>query len=115
MLSIEKLNEYGADIKTGVERCMGSEDFYLQMVKMIPQEPNFIHLNEAIARNDLKGAFEAAHALKGVAGNLSLSPLFAVVSEITELLRAGTEMDYTEYLRAINQQKELLEKLIREE
>ena len=39
------------------------------------------------------GAFESAHALKGMYSNLSLTPLTAPISEMTELLRAGTDTD----------------------
>ena len=36
-----------------------------------------------------------AHALKGVLGNLALTPIFKPVSEMTELLRTRTDTDYT--------------------
>ncbi|MBR5658308.1 MAG: Hpt domain-containing protein, partial [Lachnospiraceae bacterium] len=57
--------------------------------------------SERIGERDLKGAFEAAHALKGVLGNLSLTPLYEIVCEITELLRAQTDTDYLPYLARI--------------
>ena len=56
-------------------------------------------------------AFEAAHALKGVLGNLSLTPLYEPVQEITELLRNRTEMDYTPLLETILEQRKILEGL----
>ena len=115
MLSIEKLQEYGADTATGLERCMNSEDFYFRMIGMIAQEKSFDKLEEALKEDDLDKAFEAAHALKGVAGNLSLTPLYNDVAEITELLRARTSMDYKEYLGRILEQREKIRKLIEEE
>ena len=39
--------------------------------------------------------------LKGVLGNLSITPLYEPVSEITELLRAETQMDYTDIMHRI--------------
>ena len=45
-------------------------------------------------KKNYKEAFEAAHSLKGVLGNLSLTPLYDKVCEITELLRAGEDADY---------------------
>ena len=112
MLDREKLREYGADVETGLMRCMGSEEFYIKMVELIRDEKNFENLNEALDQNDLKRAFEAAHALKGVCGNLALTPLFGPVNEITELLRANTEMDYSEYREKINKAREELERLM---
>ena len=38
MLTIEKLAAYGADTKTGLERCMGQEAFYIRLAGMILQE-----------------------------------------------------------------------------
>ena len=112
MLSIAKLEEYGADVKTGLERCLGSEDFYLRMVGMLRNEDNFRILDEALAANDLDKAFEAAHALKGVTGNLALTRLFDQISELTELLRARTVMDYSGYREKIAEDKKLLDALI---
>ncbi len=114
MLSIEKLKDYGADVKTGLNLCMNSEDFYLRMVSMIVSEQSFADLEKAIKENDLEAGFRAAHALKGVSGNLSLTPLYNKVVEITELLRAHTQMDYTQMLQGILEEKKTLESLINE-
>ena len=114
MLSIEKLQEYGADTQTGMERCMNSEDFYFRMIGLLLKEKSFDKLEEAINNNDLDAAFEAAHALKGVVGNLSLTPLYLETVEITELLRTRTRMDYTELLSRIKDQKEKIRQLVEE-
>ena len=76
MLSVDKLKDYGADTQKGLGLCMNSEDFYLRMVSMIVEEASFETLEKAIAENDLEEGFKAAHALKGVSGNLSLTPLY---------------------------------------
>lgn len=112
MLSIETLKEYGADVDEALVRCFGKEEFYLKLVKMILDEPSFGLLDKALAENDLDAAFEAAHGLKGVISNLSLKPLLEPVLEITELLRARTDMDYSELLGKINKEKERLFDLI---
>ena len=62
----------------------------------------------AIGAGDLDAAFEAAHALKGVLGNLSLTPAYEKVSEMTELLRARTQMDYGPLLAQVLEQRDLL-------
>ena len=58
-------------------------------------EAGFDRLQEALGAGNLDDAFEAAHALKGMLGNLSLTPMYEKSCEITELLRARTQMDYT--------------------
>ena len=101
MLTIEKLEQFGANTAEGLTRCAGMEAFYIKLVNMSLNEGNFDKLETAIKANDLDTAFEAAHALKGVLGNLSLTPMFDVCSEMTELLRDRTEMDYTPMLNEL--------------
>jgi len=108
MLTVEKLAAYGADTKTGMERCMGQEAFYIRLTGMVLQEANFDNLEAAIAAGNLEEAFSAAHALKGVTGNLALTPLYDPIQEITELLRAKTETDYSALLEQIRSAKEEL-------
>lgn len=111
MLTIEKLNDFGANTEEGLGRCYGNEALYLRLVGMIPAEASFDKLQSALDSNDLDGAFEAAHALKGVLGNLSLTPMYEVCSEMTELLRARTDMDYTPLLNNLLEKKEALSAL----
>ena len=90
MITIEKLKEYGANVEEGLGRCFNNEAFYLRLVGMGLADKNFDRLKEAVAAQNTAEAFEAAHALKGAIGNLSLTPLFAPLSELTELLRGKT-------------------------
>ena len=87
MITIDKLNAYGADTKEGLARCMGMEDFYINLVNMQLDDENFGRLEAALAAGDAAEAFEAAHALKGALGNLALTPLAEPASGITERLR----------------------------
>ena len=95
MITIEKLNSFGADTADGLARCYGNETLYLKLVNMLPKEKSFDKLKESIEAYDLDAAFDAAHSLKGVLGNLSLTPMYDKCVEITELLRARTVTDYT--------------------
>lgn len=111
MLTIDALKEFGADTEQGVARCFGNGDFYLNLVKTVPKEPSFEKLSAAVTEGNLDAAFEMAHALKGVLGNLSLTPIFDPVSEITELLRAKKQMDYSALLKKIEDKRAALAKL----
>ena len=113
-MTIEQLTAYGANTKEGLQRCMNNESFYLRMVKMIPGDGNFQKLFDAIDAGDLTAAFEAAHAIKGSTGNLSLTPIYAPVCELTELLRAGTEMDYAPLIEPIRKGHEALKEICAE-
>ena len=68
-------------------------------------------LKAAVEHDDRKAAFEAAHALKGMLGNLALTPLSVPASEMTELLRAGKEADYDAYVTQIAEARDQLRAL----
>ncbi len=85
MINIDALKNYGANVEV---------------------------LKENIEANDLGSAFEAAHALKGITGNLALTPLYEPIVEITELLRARTETDYSPLLSVILTKRKELEDLM---
>lgn len=108
MITIEKLNSFGVDTAEGLARCYGNEALYLKLIHMVPAEGNFEKLSAAIKLNDLDGAFEAAHALKGVLGNLSMNPMYEKCSEITELLRARTQTDYAPLLTELLEMRDTL-------
>ena len=108
MLTIEKLNNFGANTKEGLGRCMNNETFYLRLVNMALDDAGFAKLKTAVEGGDKQAAFEAAHALKGVLANLALTPLCEPASEMTELLRAGADADYPALLKHILTQRDAL-------
>lgn len=110
-MTIQDLAAFGADINTGLQRCMNNETFYLRLVKMVPNEPGFPKLYEAMDARDLDAAFSAAHALKGSVSNLALTPLSAPLVELTELLRARSDTDYTALMETIRAAHERLRDL----
>ena len=106
MITVEKLNQFGANTAEGIARCAGSEALYLRLVGMIPNEKNFEKLKSSVEDGDLDAAFEAVHTLKGVLGNLSLTPMYDKSVELTEPLRARTQMDYTTLVNELISMKE---------
>ena len=94
MLTIDALKNFGADTETGLARCMGNEALYLRLAASVVNEKGFERLKEAIDKEDYNAAFDAAHALKGAVGNLSITPLYDRICEITELLREKKDADY---------------------
>lgn len=111
MITLEALNEFGADTQKGLAMCMGNEALYLRLVGSVPQEQKFSDLIGALEKKDYDAAFDAAHALKGVLGNLSLTPLFEKTSEITEHLRSRTDMDYSGLIKELSDEMNALAKL----
>ncbi len=111
MITIETLREFGADTDEAVARCMGNEEFYIQLVKKSLNDDHFAKLKEALSEGDLDEAFSAAHAIKGVVTNLSLTPLADPVVKITEALRANDKDKDKDYSALIETMDEQLEKL----
>ena len=101
MLTVENLKELGVNTDEGLARCMNNEQFYLMLVGKALSDDGIERLDSALRSGNLDEGFETAHSLKGVLGNLSLTPLYDAVAEITELLRARTQIDYTPYMEKI--------------
>ena len=93
-MTIDSLRDFGANVEEGLERCMGMEDFYLEMIEMGLSDERFDNLGKELSAGQLDTAFETVHALKGVIGNLALTPLYETICEITEHLREKEDIDY---------------------
>ena len=101
---IERARAMGADVETGLKRCVGKEDLYVKLIGTALNDKNFDELKEKVSSKDVTGAFEAAHGLKGVLQNLCLDPLASELSRVTEILREGNlpeeeDMDVVEKQR----------------
>ena len=95
MITVEELKNNGVDVETGLSRCVGKEDLYLKLVNMGLKDAKFEELGTALKSNNLTQAFELCHALKGVIGNLALTPLYEALSQMTEKLRNKEAADYS--------------------
>lgn len=108
-MTLDDLRAFGANVDEGLGRCMGMEAVYLRLAGTIKNEAGFSRLEDALAAGDLDEAFEASHALKGVLGNLSLTPLYDPMNELCEALRASNRQpgyDYAPLLATITERLE---------
>lgn len=108
MLTVDKLRAFGANTEEGLQRCINNEQFYTRLVIKAANDTTYDKLKEALDGKDYQTAFDLAHSLKGVLGNLAITPLFTPVSEITELLRTKTDTDYSGYIKTILQKRDEL-------
>ncbi len=95
MITVETLKNFGANVEEGLVRCMNNEEFYIMLVNKVLSDNKLDQLEQQINEKNLDAAFEIAHALKGMYANLSLDPITKPVTEITELLRARSDVDYS--------------------
>ncbi len=90
MSLIDELKGLGANVDEALDRVMGDEELYVMMLGMFlssiaenPISP------EDFDAGDLETLIKRVHTLKGVTGNLGLTPLFNGYTESLGLLRAG--------------------------
>ena len=85
------------DIEGGLYRTGNDYSFYIRHLRRFLNDTNMEMLCDALNRGDMKQSFFFAHTLKGVTGNLGLTPLYQEVCAIVEPLRAREERgDYAQ-------------------
>ncbi|BAL00902.1 hypothetical protein OBV_37030 [Oscillibacter valericigenes Sjm18-20] len=89
----DKLRAMGADMDGAMNRLMNSEELYATCFGYFMDDPAFAALGSALDSKDYTAAFEAAHSLKGVAGNLGLTRLYELSGQLAEPLRHGQPGD----------------------
>lgn len=109
---MQELKQYGANMGEAMERFMDDEELYVDCLMMFMQDPSFKKLETALDSQDYHAAFEAAHTLKGVAGNLGLTPVYTDICELVELLRAGKHDNLLHAYEEIQEQMVVLQELI---
>ncbi|MDR0434037.1 MAG: Hpt domain-containing protein [Gracilibacteraceae bacterium] len=73
----------------GLRRLRGNKKLYCRMLRMFLAGGECDQLDAALQAADAAAAAEAAHTVKGVAGNLSLDALFETSTALMNELRAG--------------------------
>lgn len=84
-----ELIEAGIDVDEVLERFMNNEGLLKRFLKKFLEDPNYRNLQSALERKDMDTAATAAHTLKGVCGNLSMTELFMLLTRQVDLLRRG--------------------------
>ncbi len=96
----ENYKEIGLDLASARQRFLGNRALFEKFLFRFPEDQNYAKMMEAVRENQMEEAFNAAHTLKGVCGNLSLSKLYEKSAEITEKFRAE-QMPEKEELEAL--------------
>ena len=85
----ERLTAAGIDTAGALERMMGNEALLERFLKRFLDDANYETLRKAIAAGDREAALTAAHTLKGLCGNLSMTVLFDLFTRQVAAFRAG--------------------------
>lgn len=85
----DQLRAHGADMDGAMNRLLGDEELYAMCFGLFLEDAAFAALGAALDAGDRAAAFEAAHCLKGVAGNLGLTRIYRLSGELVEPLRGS--------------------------
>ena len=99
---IEELKLLGADTEDALARFMNNSSLYERMLMKLPKVVEDAPVMPYVESGDLEAALSNAHTLKGVVGNLSLTPLYNNYTEMVDLFRDNKP----------EKAKELLEKTV---
>lgn len=86
----------GCDVEKTMKRMSGDEEFYVECLWNVVDDPSFEKLQEALVSGNTSAAFDAAHTLKGLFANVGLTPMYNIIVEIVEPLRAGSNENLIE-------------------
>ena len=77
------------DFAEGIKRVMNNAKLYVKLLTKFRNDTNLGALEADIAAGDMEKAQNAAHTIKGVAANLSLTELFKQSLELETQIKAG--------------------------
>lgn len=89
MSMLDELRELDVNVDEALQRFMNKAELYEKMLKKLPPMMNGRQVLEAIDAGNIDGAIETAHTMKGVLGNLSVTPLYKAYTDIVALLRSN--------------------------
>lgn len=98
---LEQFRMAGGDVEGVMERFMEDEELLRDCLAQFMAEDDFSKLKEAILGQNYKEAFEYAHALKGVIGNLGIIPMYTPLCTLVESLRGESYNNLPEQLEAV--------------
>lgn len=112
-----KLSKAGIDPNDAMKRFNNDVELYETLLESFIYDRNYYDMCVAITEGKVNDAFNYAHSLKGLAGNLSFVRLFKDIQPLVEQFRSGSlenaDMllipvmdDYTAVYNAIAKEKE---------
>ena len=109
----EKLAPYGIDYVDAMDRFGDNADLYERLAMKYLDDSHLVGLQAAIEAHDFSDAYSEAHALKGVAGNLSFKTLYENATLMSDALHAGESDAAIKHLPATEEaHKKVIEGLL---
>ena len=87
-MMIWELSRWGADTGDALQRVVGDIELYHSLLLEFAVSDECDRLKIALEEADFLEAFALAHDLKGVSATLGLTPLYDILKDMVEVLRA---------------------------
>lgn len=84
---LEEIKALGANVDDGLKRFMNNTALYERCLKKYTVQAEKCTMLEEIKKGNFENAEKSAHTMKGVASNLSLTPLYDLYAEIVLRIR----------------------------
>lgn len=94
----DKLAPYGIDYVDAMDRFGDNAELYERLALKYLNDSHLVGLQAAIEAGNFSDGYSEAHALKGVAGNLSFKDLFHCAALVSDALYAGESEAAIEHL-----------------
>lgn len=104
----KQLEENGVDVEATLKRFMGREAIFMKFIMKFADDQSCVGIREGLENQDAQAAFEHAHSLKGVSGNLGISSVYHLAAQISDLLR-GKSIEEVQMDQVLELQKQLEE------
>ncbi len=106
---LEAITPYGVNVSAGLARFAGNGKIYENVLLKFQKDKSFDALVDAMRSEDFDAAQGAAHALKGIAANLSMDTFAETLFQLEQALK---QENYNQALDFLQQAKDLYEVLI---
>ena len=89
-------------------RLMMNDSLIARMLDMFMQKNAYQDIINYYEQKDFKSLFAAVHSFKGVTGNLSITCLYDLSCEITELTRSGEVVNIDNEIQELKKRSEMV-------
>ena len=104
------------NVKEGLARVRENKKLFRRMLGLFLESGEFAAFEDSLMQKDYAKAADAAHAIKGMTGNLSLTEVYKISAKMMEELRQGvaSEESYAAYKVAYAQTRIHVEAVMQE-
>lgn len=113
-MDIKKFYELtGSDYQAAISIMM-NDALIERMINKFMENNSYQAIIDAYQAKNIKEVFALAHSFKGVTGNLALTKLFQVSSELTEATRGKEEANVDDLIEQLKKEYLLISKAYKE-